>query len=273
MLCCIETRLDAAARQAHDSQSAAPQKALLAGKRSFATTCASCHGLDGRGGERAPNILARPEVQRMSDADIARVIRQGTPSNRMPAFGDSLDAATINALTAYVRSLLQTNRQNIKLPGDPAAGKALFFGKARCSECHMVDGEGGFLGADLSIYALSHSAADIRDAIADPNKNSDRRQKTISVKTRDGQQFTGIARNEDNFSVQLQTPDGAFHLLMKSDLTRLDYQPHSLMPADYAQRLTTSELDDIASFLMRAAAVNSKSNAYSLQQDSAGRRH
>src|SRR5256885_9825619 len=39
-----------------------------------------------------------------------------------------------------------------------------------------------------------------------------------SVTTREGLQFTGIARNEDNFSLQLQSLDGAFHLFAKSDL-------------------------------------------------------
>jgi cytochrome c oxidase cbb3-type subunit III len=247
------------------------QATIIAGRQVFATTCASCHGLDGRGGERAPNILIRPEVQRMSDADIARVIRDGTPSKKMPAFGSSFDAATLRELTAYVRSLLQTNRQSTKLPGDPAAGRTLFFGKAGCSECHMVNGKGGFLGADLSAYAHSHSADDIRQAITDPNKNSARQQKTVSITTRDGQHFTGIARNEDNFSIQLQTPDGAFHLLMRSDLAELKYEPRSLMPADYSQRLTARELDDIISFLMNAAATNSKATAHS-QKDSAGRR-
>jgi hypothetical protein len=44
-----------------------------------------------------------------------------------------------------------------------------------------------------------------------------------------------------------------------------------LMPADYSQRLTARELDDIISFLMNAAATNSKATAHS-QKDSAGRR-
>jgi cytochrome c oxidase cbb3-type subunit III len=249
-----------------------PTATHIAGRQVFATACASCHGLDGRGGERAPNILARPEVQRMSDADIARVIREGTPSKKMPAFGTSFDSATLREITAYVRSLLQTNQQSTKLPGDPAAGRTLFFGKANCSECHMVNGEGGFLGIDLSAYAHSHSADDIRQAIIDPDKSSSRRQKTVSVVTRSGEHFTGIARNEDNFSIQLQTPDGAFHLLQKSDLAQLNYEPHSLMPADYAQRLTARELDDVVSFLIRAASENSKSNTVSSKKDS-GSRH
>ena len=227
----------------------------------FAAACASCHGLDARGGERAPNILARPEVQRMSDADISRVVRDGVVGKGMPAFAGSLDAAETREAGAYVWSLVHGSGQSVRLPGDPVAGKRLFFSKAGCGQCHMVNGVGGFLGADLSAYASSHSVEEIRDSISDPNKNPDRREKTAAVVTRSGDRLTGIARNEDNFSLQLQTPDGAFHLLMKSDLEHIDYPQQSLMPADYAQRLGAHEINDLISFLMRTAAGNSKTPA------------
>jgi hypothetical protein len=66
----------------------------------------------------------------------------------------------------------------------------------------------------------------------------------------DGRTFTGIARNEDNFSLQLQTIDGAFHFFEKSNLQRVEHQPESLMPSDYASRLQPQELNDIASYLV-----------------------
>jgi hypothetical protein len=51
----------------------------------------------------------------------------------------------------------------------------------------------------------------------------------------------------------LQTPDGSFHLLMKSELTSLRREPRSLMPSDYSTRLSPGELDDLVSFLLSAA--------------------
>jgi cytochrome c oxidase cbb3-type subunit 3 len=244
-----------------DISTTATPATVLAGQRVFATTCAACHGLDARGGERAPDILARPEVQRMTDADISRVIREGTRSKAMPAFGTSLDSARIREVTLYLRSLLQGHTGSAKVPGDAAAGKLVFFGKGGCADCHMVNGLGGFMGADLSSYAESRSADEIREAITDPAKYSGRHERIVTVATREGQQFTGFARNEDNFSLQLQTPDGAFHLLMKSDLDRIDYPPQPLMPADYAHKLSANELNDLLSFLLRTATTNAKSGA------------
>jgi cytochrome c oxidase cbb3-type subunit III len=234
---------------------------MVDGRKIFASTCSGCHGLDGHGGERAPDILARSEVQRMSAATISRVVREGAPSKMMPAFGTTLDAAQIRDVAIYLRSLLQSHTSSTALPGDPPAGKLLFFGKAGCSDCHMVEGLGGFLGADLTDYTEPHSADEIRAAITDPAKDMARQEKMVSVATRGGDHFTGIVRNEDNFSLQLQTPDGSFHLLTKSDLTQIEYVQQPLMPTDYSQKLSAGELNDLISFLMRTAAAHAKSES------------
>jgi len=117
----------------------------------------------------------------------------------------------------------------------------------------MVNGSGGFLGADLSSYASNVSIEEIREAITDPNKDLDLRARTVFITTRDGRQFTGIARNEDNFSLQLQSVDGVFHLFARSDLQTIEYQPKSPMPSDYGSVLSRPELDDLVSFLISSA--------------------
>jgi putative heme-binding domain-containing protein len=126
----------------------------------------------------------------------------------------------------------------------------------------MVNGSGGFLGADLSSYGSHVSIEEIRSAITDPDKDLDPRARTVLVTTREGRQFTGIARNEDNFSLQLQSLDGTFHLLAKADLQHLEYQPKSLMPSDYGSVLSASELDDLVSYLVRTAQASKLTPAH-----------
>src|SRR5271169_3941417 len=58
---------------------------FVSGRQTFASTCANCHGLDGRGGERAPNIAERPRVQQLSDAQLFKIIENGIPETGMPA--------------------------------------------------------------------------------------------------------------------------------------------------------------------------------------------
>jgi cytochrome c oxidase cbb3-type subunit III len=230
-----------------------------AGKQIFASTCAACHGLDGRGGERGPDISRRREVQRLPDQALLQIVREGIPATGMPAFR-SLGGQRIQAVVHYLRNL-QGQTGVVDPPGDPKRGKALFFGQPGCSGCHMVKGEGGFIGSDLSSYAGTQSAADIRSAITDPNRNLDSRKRIVVVTTPDGQTLTGAVRNEDNFSLQLQTADGTLHLLNRPELRSIEYQPRSLMPDDYGSRLRHEELDDLVSYLFSVARNTNTSQA------------
>jgi putative heme-binding domain-containing protein len=118
----------------------------------------------------------------------------------------------------------------------------------------MSEGTGGFLGADLSSYTSSHSMDELRAAITDPAKNTDWRRTDLIAVTQDGQSIIGIARNEDNFSVQLQTPDGEFHFFQKLQLRSLEHQEKPIMPSDYASTLSREEIDHLVSYLMTVSA-------------------
>ena len=234
-----------------------PQKnaklASTQGKQTFASTCAGCHGLDGRGSERAPNIAERAHVQRLSDAQISHIIENGVPGTGMPAF-HLLQRSDVEAIVAYVR-ILQGGRKTLDLPGDPGHGETVFFGNAGCSGCHMVAGKGGFIASDLSTYANTHAAEQIRSAIVgrDPATNQ---QTRLVTATTGGEKLVGRIRNEDNFSLQLQTLDGTFYSVTKSDLERLEYSSEALMPSDYSSTLGPNELNDLVSYLMRVANVD-----------------
>ncbi|HXN54035.1 MAG TPA: c-type cytochrome [Candidatus Acidoferrum sp.] len=224
------------------------ERTLEAGRQVFASRCAGCHGLDGRGTERAPAIATDARVQRRTDAALRRAIQNGVPAAGMPAFS-MLDDATTKSLVAYVR-FLQGKRQSSRAPGNAQRGQSLFFGKARCAECHMVKGKGGFIASDLSAFGSTHSAEETRRAILSP-EGSGTRGEVMVVKTRDGQQFSGVVRNEDNFSLQLQTMDGGFQLFLKADVESAAREAGSLMPSDYASTLNSSEIDDLVSFVVR----------------------
>jgi cytochrome c oxidase cbb3-type subunit 3 len=223
------------------------------GRQLFSSSCSGCHGLDGHGGEHGPNIATTAEVQRLSDHDILKIVRDGIPAAGMPPFRSKFDAAQLNAVVSYVR-VLQGKYAAISVPGNPEKGRALFFGKARCSECHMIAGKGGFIGSDLTGYGNQYSPDVVRSAIVEPNKNLDPRHLTVTAVTRDGQKFTGRALNEDNFSIQLQTLDGTFLFFDKSTLARLEREPRSIMPSNYGSILSPNDLDDLVSYLMKSGA-------------------
>lgn len=217
-----------------------------AGQRTFTTRCAGCHGLDGRGGERAPNIASNPQVKRLSDLQLQRVVANGRPDFGMPAFR-LIGASQVKQVVEYLRTL-QGGGGSATIPGDPKKGRLLFVAKAGCSSCHRVRDEGSFVGPDLSNYANGLPPREIRRAITNPDAGSAHSQLALA-RTRTGETFTGVIRNEDNFSLQIQTTDGTFHFLTKTDLESVKYQPQASMPTDYGERLNSQELDDLVSYL------------------------
>jgi cytochrome c oxidase cbb3-type subunit 3 len=223
-------------------------KGLAGGRRIFESSCAACHGLNGRGGERAPDIATKPEIVRLPDSQMLKILRDGKPQVGMPPFG-GLGDAKLAELLNYLR-LLQGKQAASAVMADTGNGKELFHGKGGCSECHMVHGAGGFLGPDLSDYGASHSADEIRNAILSAAARPGVHKALARATTKDGRRISGLVRNEDNFSVQLQAADGTFHLLQKSELLKLTVDSAPLMPSDYGSKLSKSELDQLVAYLL-----------------------
>lgn len=230
---------------------AANARQLAEARDIFAGTCAGCHGLDGRGAERGPNIATRREVVLRSDADLFGILQKGIPNAGMPGF-EELGNAKLQALVSYLRTL-QGKSVTMSIIGNPKAGEVLFFGKAGCSECHMVSGRGGFIGSDLSAYASDSAPADIRHAIVKPERVAKFGHDQVQLTMVDGKRLEGVVRNEDNFSIQLQTPDGVFHFIQRPEISGINPLARPLMPEDYGQTLSSAELDDLVGFLMSVA--------------------
>jgi mono/diheme cytochrome c family protein len=82
--------------------------AQTAGADTFKAKCAMCHGADGSastgmGKSMGLKPLSSPEVQNMSDADMAALIANG--KGKMPAFKGKLTDAQISDVVKYVHTL------------------------------------------------------------------------------------------------------------------------------------------------------------------------
>ncbi len=222
------------------------------GMQQFMANCSGCHGADGKGGDKAASIATTLSVMKLSDEELIRIVHDGTGQG-MPSFAQIGDA-NITAVVRYLRTLeagmLPTKDSAVVVTGDVDAGRALYFGKAQCSKCHMIAGEGGFIASDLTLYGKRRTTDAVLKAIVMPDTPLVPTSRVADVRTRTGQKLTGVLRSEDNFSLVLQTQDGRYHFLAKSDLKDLRYTDHSLMPHDYGTRLTLRELNDIVSFLI-----------------------
>jgi putative heme-binding domain-containing protein len=228
------------------TESTSSLKPELRAKGIFERKCATCHGLDGRGGEHAPDIVRRSGVKALADEALLKLIHDGIPEEGMPGFPD-IGGENGQAMVAYLR-FLQGRSAGNSVPGNPARGHDLFFGKAGCSACHQIGERGQFVAGDLAGFARDHPGDEIRDAILRPSRVP---QETVTAVARDGRKFSGMIRNEDNASLQLQDGDGRFYLLMKSSLVSVQPKILDPMPVDYGQRLSSTELDDLVSYILR----------------------
>ena len=146
--------------------------------------------------------------------------------------------------------------------GDPARGAQIYAAKGACAQCHMIHGQGGVFGPDLSDVGRRRSMAYLRRALVDPSADvpqsySPWRQDVslpenflyVRLTTHDGQEFSGVRVNEDTFSIQIREATGAIHSFLKSELSELHKDfGKSPMPS-YATALSTNELDDLVSYL------------------------
>lgn len=232
--------------------------AIKEGASLFRANCSPCHGLNARGGGRGPDLTSGSWTHGSTDDEISRTISQGVPGTEMPANG--FEDSEIRAIIAYLRSLAAPG--NITVQGDPAEGKKIFFGDVGCSNCHMVRGVGGVLGPDLSRVGAARSVSYLIDSIRDPNKDLSIGMvdpndhyglplvyDTVTVLTTSGEKVTGVARNEDTYSIQMITTAQQLRSFLKKDLREVLHERRSLMPPYSQDVLDTAQLQDLISYL------------------------
>jgi cytochrome c oxidase cbb3-type subunit III len=224
-----------------------------AGTELFEAKCAACHGLDGRGGEHAPDIVGAPSVRSRSDAQLLQIVRDGVTSKGMPSFVSLGDQKTCT-LVVHLRFLQGTTAASA-VNGDSLLGKKLFEGKGGCANCHAMKGSGSFISTDLSDFASKHNPGEIREAISHPSQDNDSGQTVVVAVTTNGDRYSGVIRNENNSSLQLQDAQGHFYLLMKSNLRNVERSPGPAMPANY-QQLAKKDVEDLVSYIVHEAPTS-----------------
>jgi putative heme-binding domain-containing protein len=226
------------------------------GKRLFQGMCVECHGAGGAGGD-APG-LNRPRLSHApDDTALANVIANGIPNTAMPRIRRFTENE-LQQLVAYVRSIGKVAQERV--PGDAKRGAALYRSLA-CSSCHIVAGEGGSLGPDLTEIGILRGAAYLREAVVEPGASLPKGTLSVlsggyseylpvRIVTRQGREIRGIRVNEDAFTIQVRDAAGKFYSLRKTDLGVLDKQAgKSLMPS-FASRLAAPELTDLVAYLV-----------------------
>lgn len=90
-------------------------KKVQQGKDLFVQNCAACHRADG-GGNVGPNLTDAFWLHGGAPQAVYKTVEKGVPEKGMPAWGPQLGLARVQAITAYLISIRNTNVQGGKPP-------------------------------------------------------------------------------------------------------------------------------------------------------------
>lgn len=216
-----------------------------AGRLLYNRTCTGCHGPDGREGDRAPSLDSNRRYFRVSEAAIFDVIKNGIPGTAMPSSGLSDNDAW--KIVAFIRNVRAT-ASDLVVPGNVENGMKVFTTAGGCSRCHMIRGQGGILGPDLSSVGAQLSLKRLQESLTKerPIPNGYR---PATVTTVEGETISGVVRNSDAFSLQLLDMKGKLHLFDMKELRTVVYARHSLMPHNFDKVLSAEQYRDLLAML------------------------
>jgi len=213
------------------------------GGRLFVTLCSYCHGVRGEGGRGADLTTGRYRAGG-TDAELFSTIRNGLRGTEMPASRASDD--DIWRMTAFVKGLAAATTAARAEKGDAAAGRTVYDAHG-CAQCHLVNGEGGSLGPNLTTVGRRRGVAHLEEALTRPEADIGIEYRGVRAITADGREIAGVRLNEDDISIQLRVAGDGIRSFLKESLREIRRDRPSLMPA--YQNLPRKQLEDLVAYL------------------------
>ena len=217
------------------------------GRQSYRAQCSACHGINATGNPEVGGAdLSTGQFQRADgDAGLFRVIRDGIDGTAMIGLGADATEQSVWQIVTFLRSLAPAV---VDPGGSAAAGQALFAGKGDCARCHMVNGDGGRLGPDLSSVGDRRTPAELEDDLVDPDARVLPRWWTITATGPGGETVEGLRMSEDTFTFRIMDADENLRAFSKYGEWSYERTQASTMPG-YAATLTAQERTDLVAYL------------------------
>lgn len=132
--------------------------------------------------------------------------------------------------------------------GNPDDGLIVF--EDNCMECHIIGGEGGEIGPDLSTAGLS-GLKFLEDAILKPAKVITPGFETYEVIALDGRKTVGLKTRDDASEIDITRANGEVVTIAKADIQTITQDDlNSVMPDDLSEVMTVKDYQDILAYLM-----------------------
>lgn len=142
----------------------------------------------------------------------------------------------------------------VKLKGDAANGRMVFFSTGTCHKCHVVDGTGRDVGPNLSEIGGKLSREAMFESVLYPSAGISHNYETWTVVKTDGTTLNGLLVSSTDAEISLKGEDAVIRAVPKSEVDELVKQKISLMPADLQKTMSTQELADVVEYMQTLRA-------------------
>jgi putative membrane-bound dehydrogenase-like protein len=139
----------------------------------------------------------------------------------------------------------------VRRDGDAGRGRDVFFrsGTNACGSCHRVQGQGQWVGPDLSTIGAKYGKRELLEAILNPSAAIAYNFRSVVVATADGRVLTGLPIEELATHLTIKTADGQRIKLSPAEIDTRKTAEISLMPEGLVQTLSEQDLVDLLAFL------------------------
>jgi quinoprotein glucose dehydrogenase len=180
-------------------------------------------------------------IKKELDAGIALELAEAVAASKSPAL--------IQKFSTYKKGSDRDNFAELQYGGNAARGRQYFFTNSagECVRCHVVNGQGGEVGPDLSGIGKVLSREELVEALVAPSARLSPGYGMVMLSLSDGTSVAGILTAEDSQELTLKTAEPEPLHIPVARITKRDNVPSS-MP-DMTQIMSRHEIRDVVEFL------------------------
>jgi putative heme-binding domain-containing protein len=148
--------------------------------------------------------------------------------------------------------------------GDAEAGKKLFLEPQNiaCGNCHTVDGSGSKAGPDLFTIGDKYGRGDLIQQILQPSATIAPGYSATIIRTKSGDDFTGIVRETSADSIGIMGADAKLVRIKTADIEWRKTSDFSLMPQGLEAQMTQQQFADLICYLTSLKAPESTAQGF-----------
>jgi putative heme-binding domain-containing protein len=172
------------------------------------------------------------------------------------ALVEKLFGSVTGATTAEMLAQVENLKQVLAVgSGNPYNGRKVYLNN--CGKCHVLFGEGGQIGPDLTSYKRDDVHTMLVNVV-NPSAQIREGFENFVLVTHDGRTLTGFIADQDARIVVIKGSDGQSVVVPRNDIEDLAASPKSLMPEGVLKDFSEQQVRDLFAYLRSTQPLATK---------------